>query len=295
MGEVIDSRIEDPEFQKGKHVVYWGQSDFMGLAEYRVINPVKGADRTSKSWKTDRDFFDDSRAAAAAIDPERIGETASLLEPLTSVLRSLFWNAPKPGENVIILGAGPCGLLATQVLRRVFACGRITVLDINRDRLAVASDLGADTVVEPRDGADTLEALIRDQDGAHASFVFDTLPHVDARQAGVDTRQQALRLLEPDGRYVIYGATELPQEINTWLLLAKGIRVVAAPFDVRAFPMPKSARVLETAARLAESGLIRLDSLVTAEMAASDEAGIRAAFADYGQGGSLKTVITFDA
>jgi alcohol dehydrogenase len=59
--------------------------------------------------------------------------------------------AVKPGDTVAIVGAGPIGLSAL-LTTQFFAPGKIIVIDLDDDRLAVAGQLGATAVVNSTDG-----------------------------------------------------------------------------------------------------------------------------------------------
>jgi threonine dehydrogenase-like Zn-dependent dehydrogenase len=98
-----------------------------------------------------------------------------------------------------------------------------------------------------------------------------------------------------EGRYIVFGATDKPQSFDHWLVLARGLQVQAAPFDVRAFPMSRTAHVMRVAAELISSGLLDVSRLVTADIAFSGESAVRRVFTRYGQDGALRTSIRFGA
>ena len=74
-------------------------------------------------------------------------EVAAFMEPLSCVLHGMSKLAPLDDEDVLILGAGPIGLLLMQVAKRRGA-KRITVTDLRPGRLALARRLGADRIVD---------------------------------------------------------------------------------------------------------------------------------------------------
>jgi L-iditol 2-dehydrogenase len=80
--------------------------------------------------------------------PDRLdAATATLCEPLACVSHSLLEPEPavRPGDDVLVIGPGPVGLLAAQVART--AGGRVHVRGTPRDhaRLAAARELGLET------------------------------------------------------------------------------------------------------------------------------------------------------
>lgn len=78
--------------------------------------------------------------------PEQISDDiASILDPLGNATHTtLSFNLA--GEDVLITGAGPIGIMAVAIARKVGA-RRIVISDVNDYRLALAKKMGADRVV----------------------------------------------------------------------------------------------------------------------------------------------------
>lgn len=280
----------------GDRITYWGQTDFDGLAELRCISPIFPVRRDQAietAWYTRRGFLDANQAAAVRLPPGLPAHQATLIEPITSVLRSVLLNPPRPGDVAVVLGCGPTGLIATQLLRRCYGASYLVAIDTDPDRLGVAASVGADLTLDPAAQRHAVEALAEEHHGAFADYVFDTLPYVDGASAGGVVRSAAMRMLRAEGSYVLFGATDKPQDFDHWLVLAKGLRVSAAPFDVRAFPMSRTAHVARVAADLASGGLLDVGRLVTGGISFLDEDAVRRVFTDYGKDGSLRTSISF--
>jgi threonine dehydrogenase-like Zn-dependent dehydrogenase len=296
VGRVLEvgRRLRD-DVKPGDRVTYWGQTDFGGMAEYRALRPLfPGRVGLETTWYTERNFYDADQAAAVILPPTVPSDLASVIEPLTSVLRSLLLNPPKPGDTCVVLGCGPSALLAVQVLDRYLGAGSVMALDRNDQRLAAAASLGASICLNTDTQGPELETFMREHHDQYADYVFDALPHIDPPSShgaaeGKDIREQAMGLLRPGGTYVVYGATAVPQRISTWMILAKGLRLRSTPFDVRLFPMSRSANVTNVALRLVETGLVDVHPLVTSRVALDDESGVLGAFTRYGEGASMKT------
>jgi L-iditol 2-dehydrogenase len=79
-------------------------------------------------------------------------EQAALIEPLSVGLWAARRAGIRPGDTVLVTGAGPIGLLALQTAR-VAGAARVVVTDLAADRRELAARLGADEAVDPR-GAD---------------------------------------------------------------------------------------------------------------------------------------------
>jgi D-arabinitol dehydrogenase (NADP+) len=86
------------------------------------------------------------------------------LEPIACVVHGLSMIRPPVGADVLVIGAGPMGLLAAQALPAAGA-RRVAVTDVNPGKLSLATEVGADfTLAVPRTGP-TAEA-----DAAFAEF-----------------------------------------------------------------------------------------------------------------------------
>ncbi len=81
--------------------------------------------------------------------PDEIDDDiATILDPLGNATHTTL-EYDLVGEDVLITGAGPIGMMSTAIARHVGA-RNIVVTDINPYRLAIASRLGADRAIDPR-------------------------------------------------------------------------------------------------------------------------------------------------
>jgi L-iditol 2-dehydrogenase len=74
-------------------------------------------------------------------------EEASLLEPLACAINGNDAARIELGDTVIIIGSGPIGLIHLQ-LSKLKGASKVIVTDLKRDRLKIASALGADVVID---------------------------------------------------------------------------------------------------------------------------------------------------
>ena len=291
VGKVVDSSLPTDVVRVGERVTYWGQTDFEGLAQYRLVRPLFVHHSSGSEWFTDRGFMDDHAAATVVVDNNIPPDYATLLEPMTSVLRALLTVTPTPGDDAIVIGAGTCGLIALQLLRWQ-GVRSITVLDVNDHRLRLALDSGADAAFNVCKHGNDLLRLATDTRGNHAQYAFDSLPDTTLAE-GPDTRALAMSLLCPKANYVLFGASQTPQRFDTWLLLSKGIRLQSTPFDVRAFPMRRTASVLTLAQRLLLHGAVDPSKVVSHVVPFVDDTEVKSAFDDHATGTRMKTVVRF--
>jgi L-gulonate 5-dehydrogenase len=294
VGEVVESKLSDKQVKIGDKIVYWGQTDFGGLAEYRAIRPLFPGSRLENRWFTDRGFADDNCAAAIVLNDNLPLKEASLMEPITSVLRSLLANPPMPGDDAIVLGAGPCGLIALQLLKKMYGVYSVTLLDKNPYRLKIGTDLGADYIYNVETQQADLEKLIVDSHGNYAQYVFDALPELKASKGIPNTRTIAMNLLAPGCTYVVFSAVETEQLIDMWIILSKGLKLRAAAFDVREFPMWKNTGILKIAQNLILNRTISLDLIISNIVDFYTPDRVKLAFSEHSLEHRMKTLVKFD-
>jgi len=73
-------------------------------------------------------------------------ETAAVIEPLAVALHSINRTKIKAGDNVLVTGCGTIGLLIIKLLG-IMACGSITAVDIDEEKLEMARKNGADFTI----------------------------------------------------------------------------------------------------------------------------------------------------
>ncbi|PKI38348.1 hypothetical protein CRG98_041259, partial [Punica granatum] len=74
-------------------------------------------------------------------------EEGAMCEPLSVGVHACRRGDIRPETNVLVMGAGPIGLV-TMLSARAFGAPRIVIVDVDDYRLSVAKDLGADDIVK---------------------------------------------------------------------------------------------------------------------------------------------------
>ena len=112
---------------------------------------------------------------------------AALIEPVAVACHDVRLSGLKPGEDVVVIGGGPIGMLVAMVARD--AGGKVVLSEVNPNRLAIAEKLGFDTVNPAEtDLKDAINARTGDK-GADVVFeVSGSQPGVDAMTAVAATR-----------------------------------------------------------------------------------------------------------
>ncbi|MEO0691773.1 MAG: alcohol dehydrogenase catalytic domain-containing protein [Pseudomonadota bacterium] len=125
---------------------------------------------------------------------------AALIEPVAVACHDVRLSALQPGDDVVVIGGGPIGILVAMVARD--AGGNVVVSEVNPNRLAIAEKLGFATVNPAQvDLAAEINTRTGDK-GADVVFeVSGTQPGVDAMTAVAATRARivmvAIHALKP--------------------------------------------------------------------------------------------------
>ena len=112
---------------------------------------------------------------------------AALIEPVAVACHDVRLSRLQAGEDVLVIGGGPIGVLVAMVARD--AGGDVTISEVNPHRLEIAQKLGFKTINPAEtDLVDAINAATRDK-GADVVFeVSGTQPGVDAMTACAATR-----------------------------------------------------------------------------------------------------------
>lgn len=157
------------------------------------------------------------------------GEGA-LAEPVAVGLHAVTRSGMKPGDRVLILGAGPIGLLVAFWARRLGA-GHVVVADINRHQEARAAAVGATGFALSGPG---LAEQAREIMGGDADIVFECV----GKRGLIDF---ACRLVRVHGTVIGVGLCVGGDEWDPFAALSKEIQVIFAVF----FTMAEFATALD--------------------------------------------------
>ncbi|KAK8023650.1 hypothetical protein PG993_011716 [Apiospora rasikravindrae] len=78
-------------------------------------------------------------------------EIGALVEPLSVAWHAVEQAAVQPGDDVLVMGAGPIGLAVIQCLRAQQFGGQIIVVELSSKRKEFARQCGATTVLDPQE------------------------------------------------------------------------------------------------------------------------------------------------
>lgn len=182
-------------------------------------------------------------APAAAVYPiadEVPAEIAALVEPLACVINGTNRAAVRPGESVIVFGAGAIGCLFVAVFRAAGA-SPIVVVEPSAKRATVARAVGADVVMPPEGlGSGLAEVL-----PSGADVVVDAVG---------TALSPAIEVAALGGRIVVFGMNAGARApIHQIEITEKGLTILGSYISNFTFP---------AAIRLVESGRLDLAPIV---------------------------------
>ena len=182
------------------------------------------------------------------IAPHVSYEEAALAEPLGCVLNALELSNIRLGDDVVIIGAGPIGLMIIDVAHKMGA-RKVIVVQRSRPRLEMAKRLGADVAICSLD-EDPIARVLEETNGLGADVVITANP-------SPSSHSDALYMAKNRARVNLFGG--LPKgsrvELDTNIIHYKELFVHGAH---GALP-----RHHEQAVRMIESGQIDMKRFLT--------------------------------
>ncbi len=150
------------------------------------------------------------------------------------------------GETIAVIGPGPVGLTAVQILSALGA-SRVMLTGTRDSRLRLGREMGADLVVNARD-TDPVDAVLEATGGVGVDAVLEC----SGANESVD---QAIRMCKPAGRIVLVGYFHGPVTAD----LNRAVKTGLTLFTIRG----EGNRAVGRAVTLAERGLLRPAPLIT--------------------------------
>lgn len=194
--------------ETGPETSGWATGDRVVAANSAPCSACRCCRRGQPNLCDDLLFLNGAYAASMVI-PRRIVERnlvrlrpdtafadAALTEPLACVVQGMDDLAPRAGERLLVLGAGPIGLMAA-ALGKAAGC-EVYVAGRGERRLAAALRLGAAGVIDMA-GREALEPAVR---AMHAGLEFEAVFEAVGKPAAWEA---AARLVAKGGRVNFFG------------------------------------------------------------------------------------------
>ena len=124
-------------------------------------------------------------------------EDGSITDPAAVALHAIRRaGGVAAGENVVVLGAGPIGMLACQWVKALGAA-KVIATDVVEEKLKTVKDLGADVAVDAG-RCDVVSRILEETGGVGADLLIETA-------GSLDTHVQALLAARKRGRIIHIG------------------------------------------------------------------------------------------
>ena len=134
---------------------------------------------------------------AYPLPPELPTETAALVEPVACCAHGIDLAEIAVGDDVLVMGAGPIGLIIAQ-LARLAGARRVIVSEPHERRRALALELGAEAAIDPMN-QDAREEVLKATD-VGADVVIECV-------GLAETAEQAVGLARRGGTVLLFGVT----------------------------------------------------------------------------------------
>jgi 2-desacetyl-2-hydroxyethyl bacteriochlorophyllide A dehydrogenase len=181
-------------------------------------------------------------------------ETGAMTEPVGCAIRGFDNTRTTLGDTVAVIGAGPMGLILTQ-MALLQGAAKVIVIEIIPERRKMAESLGASTTINPLED-DVHEILEGETDGNGPEVVFEAV-------GSAKTIELALEIAGRGSRVNLFGVA--PQtdviQVRPFMLYDKELEISASYRDPFTF---------DRAIQLLSSGRIDVKSLITHRYPLSD-------------------------
>ncbi len=209
VGMIVDSNVEGAGYGTGQRVFCAPNTGCGHCLQCISGNNNLCADYEALGVTLDGGFAEYIRIPANSVRQGNVipigddvdAAIAALMEPFACVVRGQNALHIKPGETVLVTGAGPIGVMHTK-LAKARGAGRLVVSEPQKDRASQARHMGADRVVDPS-AENLLTALHEETRGRGADVIIVATPaHV--------AQESALELAAIGGRINFFGG--LPKD-----------------------------------------------------------------------------------
>lgn len=175
-------------------------------------------------------------------------EEATLIEPIACGVRAIKECAIQQADSVVIIGAGPTGMI-NSALARLSGATQVIVSDVIPYRLRAAKKFGTDLTVNVQN-ENLVDRVVGATEGRGADVVVVTAPNIEAYAS-------ALEVCRKGGTICVFAPTSPEQSIplSPQRLFFRGIKIVSS--------YSTSHLETRTALELISSGRIDAKALIT--------------------------------
>ena len=183
-------------------------------------------------------------------------DAAAMTQPLAVALHALSRVAQRSDESVAVIGAGGIGSFIIAGASRRAVEGRVVAIDIDAERLATASALGANETADAT-GLDLAKLLLELSEGVGFDVVIEASGAPHAPSAAIAGARRG-------GRVLLVGLHGAPREIDLTQTIVREIDIVTTVAHVCDSDIPAALELLagSDVAAVTAGPRISLDALV---------------------------------
>jgi (R,R)-butanediol dehydrogenase/meso-butanediol dehydrogenase/diacetyl reductase len=181
-------------------------------------------------------------------------QAGTLTDPVATALRAVRGSRVRPGDMVMVLGAGPIGLMAVQLLK-LGGASRLIVSEPSSPRAELARRLGADVVLNPLGDEPMAGRVLELTGGLGPDIVYEC--------SGTPAAfRQSIELVRPGGQVLAVGVIEGETAVEP-------LEIVFKEIDLRG-SFAFSRYEFELALRMLARGSIQTEPLISDVIALDD-------------------------
>ena len=174
-------------------------------------------------------------------------EYAAMIEAVSVAVHAVGRVKFQPGDASVVVGAGMIGLLLVQAARAA-GCDRVIAVDLDKDRLKLAKELGATQSINPLE-SDTIETILGATAGQGARVSFEVV-------GSTPTVETAIQATRKGGAVVLVGNLALQVEFPLQSVVTREITLFGSCASAGEYP-----KCIE----LMDKGAIKVSPLISAQ------------------------------
>ena len=174
-------------------------------------------------------------------------EHAAMIEAVSVAVHAVGRVKFQPGDASVVVGAGMIGLLLVQAARAA-GCDRVIAVDLDKDRLKLAKELGATQSINPLE-SDTIETILGATAGQGARVSFEVV-------GSTPTVETAIQATRKGGAVVLVGNLAPQVEFPLQSVVTREITLFGSCASAGEYP-----KCIE----LMDKGAIKVSPLISAQ------------------------------
>ena len=174
-------------------------------------------------------------------------EHAAMIEAVSVAVHAVGRVKFQPGDASVVMGAGMIGLLLVQAARAA-GCDRVIAVDLDKDRLKLAKELGATQSINPLE-SDTIETILGATAGQGVRVSFEVV-------GSTPTVETAIQATRKGGAVVLVGNLAPQVEFPLQSVVTREITLFGSCASAGEYP-----KCIE----LMDKGAIKVSPLISAQ------------------------------